>query len=330
MGPWMVFGALLLGGSIVLYEGTPDYPNYDRLWSLVAKHRITHLGVSPTAIRILMSLGDKWVEGHDLSSLKVFGSSGEPWNKDPWMWLFETVGKSRCSIVNYSGGTEISGGILSSFPGLPLQPCSFHGPIPGMVVDIVDQEGSSVKQEVGELVIRQAWPGMTRGFWQNPDRYENTYWSRFPDTWVHGDWARTNEDGYWFIDGRSDDTLKVAGKRVGPVEYETALVSHDAVVEAAAIGIPDEVKGTVSVCFVTLQKGVKVSEELEQELKTAITEKLGKPLKPKVIYFVSELPRTRNGKILRRVVKSAYLGEKLGDLSSLENVHAVEEIQSLI
>jgi acetyl-CoA synthetase len=330
MGPWMVFGALLLGGSIVLYEGTPDYPNYDRLWSLVAKHRITHLGVSPTAIRILMSLGDKWVEGHDLSSLKVFGSSGEPWNKDPWMWLFETVGKSRCSIVNYSGGTEISGGILSSFPGLPLQPCSFHGPIPGMVVDIVDQEGSSVKQEVGELVIRQAWPGMTRGFWQNPDRYENTYWSRFPDTWVHGDWARTNEDGYWFIDGRSDDTLKVAGKRVGPVEYETALVSHDAVVEAAAIGIPDEVKGTVAVCFVTLQKGVKVSEELEQELKTAITEKLGKPLKPKVIYFVSELPRTRNGKILRRVVKSAYLGEKLGDLSSLENVHAVEEIQSLI
>ncbi|MCH5584363.1 AMP-binding protein [Shimazuella sp. AN120528] len=330
MGPWMVFGALLLGGSIVLYEGTADYPNCGRLWSLVAKHQITHLGVSPTAIRTLMSQGDHWVEGHDLTSLKVFGSSGEPWNKDPWIWLFEKVGKRRCSIVNYSGGTEISGGILSSFPGLPLQPCSFHGPIPGMIADVVDQEGLSVKNEVGELVIRQAWPGMTRGFWQNADRYEKSYWSRFPDTWLHGDWARTNEDGYWFIEGRSDDTLKVAGKRVGPIEYESALVSHEAVVEAATIGIPDKVKGTVAVCFVTLQKNVQATEELEEELKMVIIEKLGKPLKPKTIHVVSELPHTRNGKILRRVLRSAYLKEKLGDLSSLENIHAIEEIQSLL
>lgn len=329
MGPWMVFGALLLGGTIVLYEGTPDYPQYDRLWGLAAKHRVTHLGISPTVIRTLMSQGDSWLAGHDLSSLKVFGSSGEPWNIDPWIWLFEKVGKNRCSIVNYSGGTEISGGILASFPGLPLEPCAFHGPIPGMVVDIVNDKGVSVKNEVGELVIRQAWPGMTRGFWQNPDRYENTYWSRFPNTWVHGDWARKNEEGYWFIVGRSDDTLKIAGKRVGPVEYETLLVSHESVVDAAAIGIPDDVKGNSAVCFVTLHKDAADDKELEKKLISLIAERLGKPLKPKKIYFVSELPRTRNGKILRRVLRSAYLGETLGDLSSLENPHIIDEIKSI-
>lgn len=326
MGPWMVFGALLLGGTIVLYEGTPDYPQYDRLWSLAAKHRVTHLGISPTVIRTLMSQGDSWLAGHDLSSLKVFGSSGEPWNIDPWIWLFEKVGKNRCSIVNYSGGTEISGGILASFPGLPLEPCAFHGPIPGMVADIVNDKGVSVKNEVGELVIRQAWPGMTRGFWQNPDRYENTYWSRFSNTWVHGDWARKNEEGYWFIEGRSDDTLKVAGKRVGPVEYETLLVSHESVVDAAAIGIPDDVKGNRAVCFVTLQNDVKADEELKQKLLLLIAERLGKPLKPKTIHFVSELPRTRNGKILRRVIRAAYLNKELGDLSSLENPNSLLEI----
>jgi acetyl-CoA synthetase len=326
MGPWMVFGGLLLGGTIVLYEGTPDYPHVDRLWCLVDQHQITHLGISPTVIRTLMSHGTQWIDGHHLSSLKVFGSSGEPWNQDPWLWLYEHVGKSRCSIINYSGGTEISGGILSSFPGLPLEPCSFHGPIPGMIVDIVDKEGASIRSDVGELVIRQPWPGMTRGFWQNPTRYENSYWSRFADTWVHGDWARINEQGFWFIEGRSDDTLKIAGKRVGPVEYESVLVSCEAVVEAAAIGIPDEVKGTEAVCFVTLQKNALPSEELRKELQSMLAEKLGKPLKPKGIHFVRELPRTRNGKILRRVIRSAYLKEELGDLSSLENPNSLIEI----
>jgi acetyl-CoA synthetase len=329
MGPWMVFGALLLGGTIVLYEGTPDYPNSSRLWNLVEKHQITHLGISPTTVRMLMSSGLEWVDKHDLSCLKVFGSSGEPWNKDPWLWLYKKVGKKRCAIVNYSGGTEISGGILSSFPGLPLEPCSFHGPIPGMIVDIVNTNGNSVENEVGELVIRQAWPGMTRGFWGNPDRYENSYWARFSGLWVHGDWARKNAQGYWYIEGRSDDTLKVAGKRIGPIEYETVLVSHDVVVEAAAIGIPDEVKGTVAVCFVTLNKQSSPSKQIEQELKELVIKKLGKPLKPKSIHVVKELPRTRNGKILRRVLRAAYLGEILGDLSSLENPHTIEEIKRL-
>jgi acetyl-CoA synthetase len=198
-----------------------------------------------------------------------------------------------------------------------------------MVVDIINSKGDSIKNEVGELVIRQPWPGMTRGFWQNPDRYEKTYWSRFSDIWVHGDWARTDENGYWFIDGRSDDTLKVAGKRVGPVEYETLLVSHKSVVEAAAISIPDEKKGTTVVCFVTLQKGAAADRELEQKLLSYLAEKLGKPLKPKTIHFVTELPRTRNGKILRRVIRSAYLREKLGDTSSLENLHSLAEIGCL-
>jgi acetyl-CoA synthetase len=195
-----------------------------------------------------------------------------------------------------------------------------------MIVDIVDKEGASIRSDVGELVIRQPWPGMTRGFWQNPTRYENSYWSRFADTWVHGDWARINEQGFWFIEGRSDDTLKIAGKRVGPVEYESVLVSCEAVVEAAAIGIPDEVKGTEAVCFVTLQKNALPSEELRKELQSMLAEKLGKPLKPKGIHFVRELPRTRNGKILRRVIRSAYLKEELGDLSSLENPNSLIEI----
>ncbi|SEN14700.1 acetyl-CoA synthetase [Lihuaxuella thermophila] len=329
MGPWMVYGALLLGGTAVLFEGTPDYPRFDRLWEIVEKYRVTHLGVSPTVIRSLMPHGSEWADKHDLSSLKAFGSTGEPWNPKPWLWLYEKVGKGKCPILNYSGGTEISGGILGCLPGLPQKPCSFSGPIPGMVVDIVDGQGEPVKGSVGELVIKKPWPGMTRGFWQDPDRYEQAYWDRFPGLWAHGDWARTDEDGFWYIEGRSDDTLKIAGKRVGPAEYESLLVSHEAVIEAAAIGIPDEIKGTSAVCFVISDDTKPSAADLEMHLMELIVQKLGKPLKPKAIYRVKELPRTRNGKILRRVIQSAYLGNEAGELSSLENPPSVEEIRML-
>lgn len=331
MGPWMIYGALLLGGTALLFEGTPDYPKPDRLWKIIEDHQITYLGISPTLIRSLMGQGTKWMDPYDLSSLKAFGSTGEPWNPKPWRWLFQQVGKGRCSILNYSGGTEISGGILGCFPGLPQKPSSFHGPIPGMVVDIVDKKGKSVEHDVGELVIKKPWPGMTRGFWgdQNHERYQKAYWHKFSNIWVHGDWSRIDEDGFWYIEGRSDDTLNIAGKRIGPAEYESALVAHQQVVEAATIGVPDSIKGTAAVCFVVTKAEQMDREQLIQELEDWVAQKLGKPLKPNKVYCIRELPRTRNGKIMRRVIRSVYLGEDVGDLSSLENHQSLEEIREL-
>ena len=219
MGPWMVFGALLSGSTMLVFEGTPDHPGPDRLWKIVENHGVTHLGLSPTVVRALMRFGEGPVRRHDLSSLRVFGSTGEPWNPDPWHWLFETVGGRRVPIYNYSGGTEISGGILGGNLLKPIAPCSFSGPLPGMDVEVYDENGRPVRGEVGELVIRQPWVGMTQGFWKDPERYERTYWDRWPDIWVHGDWVRVDEDGFWYITGRSDDTLKIAGKRLGPRKW---------------------------------------------------------------------------------------------------------------
>lgn len=327
MGPWMVFGALLSGSTMLVFEGTPDHPGPDRLWRIVESHGVTHLGLSPTVVRALMRFGEEPVRRHDLSSLRVFGSTGEPWNPDPWHWLFEKVGGGRVPIYNYSGGTEISGGILGGNLLKPVAPCSFSGPIPGMDVEVYDEKGRPVRGEVGELVIRQPWVGMTQGFWKDPDRYERTYWNRWPDTWVHGDWVRVDEEGFWYITGRSDDTLKIAGKRLGPAEMESTLVDHPAVLESGVIGVPDETKGEVAVCFVVLRPGHEPTEELRGELIDLVGRRMGKALRPKDIHFVSELPKTRNGKILRRVIRAAYLGQEAGDLSSLENPKAVENIR---
>lgn len=326
MGPWEVFGTLLLGGTMMFYDGAPDYPNPDRLWSLVEDHKISLLGVSPTLIRALMKFGDEPVKKHDLSSLRAFGSTGEPWNPTPWLWLFNNVGGGKLPIINYSGGTEISGGIVMGNWLKPLKPTAFSGPLPGMAADVVDDTGKSVRGQVGELVIRKPWIGMTRGFWKDPDRYLQSYWSRFPDVWVHGDWAAVDEDGLWYILGRSDDVIKVAGKRLGPAEVESALVKHPAVQEAAAIGIPDEVKGEAVVCFCVLKPNYEPSDALRQELKTRVANDLGKPLAPHQVIFVRDLPRTRNAKIMRRVIRAVYLGKDAGDITSLENPGAVEEI----
>ena len=282
-------------------------------------------------------------ERHDLSLLRIFASTGEPWNPAPWWWLFEKVGNSKLPIINYSGGTEIAGGILMGNPLLPIKPCSFPAPCPGMDVDILDEEGKPVPDgTVGELVIKQPWIGMARGFWQEKERYLETYWRRFKNIWVHGDWAMRDKDGHWFILGRSDDTLKVAGKRVGPAEVESLLVAHPFVTEAAVIGVPDEVKGTAMVAFVVTNHEYRISNvepgpsehskfdirnsELESELRSLVAKDMGKPLAPSKIHFVSALPKTRNAKVMRRVIRSAYLGEDPGDLSALENPQAVKEI----
>jgi acetyl-CoA synthetase len=327
MGPWLVFGTLILGATMFLYDGAPDYPGPDRLWAMAERHGLTHMGISPTLVRALIKHGPEPVQKHNLSLLRYFASTGEPWNPDPWMWLFNVAGEGKRPIINYSGGTEISGGILMGNPLLPLKPCAFSAPCPGMAADVVDENGNSVRNQVGELVIRQPWIGMTRGFWKNPQRYEEAYWSRFPNIWVHGDFAAIDADGQWYILGRSDDTIKVAGKRLGPAEVESVLVAHPAVVEAAAIGVPDEVKGSEVVCFCVLRPGYAPSPELREALKAKVADELGKPLKPREVRFVKDLPKTRNAKVMRRVIRAAYLGQPLGDISSLENPAVVEDIK---
>ena len=352
MGPWLIYGALINGATICIYDGAPDYPTPDRMWEFCAKHKVEVLGISPTLIRALSNCGDELPKKHDLSSLRMFASTGEPWNPAPWWWLFEKVGDSKFPIINYSGGTEIAGGILMGNPLLPQKPCSFPAPCPGMDVDILNDKGESVKAgEVGELVIKQPWIGMARGFWQEKERYLETYWRRFKNIWVHGDWAMRDKDGHWFILGRSDDTLKVAGKRVGPAEVESLLVAHPLVTEAAVIGVPDEKKGTAMVAFVVLsdispqrrrdaekkndrastdsEEGGLAPVDLQAELKSLVAKDMGKPLAPSKIHFVSALPKTRNAKVMRRVLRAAYLGEDAGDLSALENPQAVDEISKL-
>jgi len=329
MGPWLILGTLLLGSTMLLYEGSPDYPEPDRLWRIAEDHGVTILGISPTVVRSLMRYGEEWVTKRDLSSLRVLGSTGEPWNPGPWRWFFEKVGGQRCPIINYSGGTEVAGGIIGCFVTRPLKPCSFAGPVPGMAVDVVDDRGQPVREEVGELVVKAPWVGMTRGFWKDPGRYLETYWSRWPEVWDHRDWCYIDGDGFWYILGRSDDTIKVAGKRLGPAEVESALVAHPAVSEAAAIGVPHEVKGETVVCFAVLNPNYTPSDELREELKTHLEEQMGKALRPEDVKFVRELPKTRNGKIMRKVIRARYLGQNPGDLSSLENPSALQEIERL-
>jgi acetyl-CoA synthetase len=326
MGPMQITAALAAGGTAVMFEGVQDYPGPDRLWSIVERHRVTIMGLSPTAVRALMPHGDSHPRRHVLASLRLFGSTGEPWNPEPYRWLFEVVGQGRLPIINYTGGTEISGGILSCFPITPIKPCSFYGPVPGIAADCYDEEGKPVRGQVGELVMTRPWPGMTQGFWQDPARYEETYWSRWDNVWVHGDWAYIDEDGFWFLQGRSDDTLKIAGKRLGPAEVESVLVGDDAVAEAGVIGVPHEVKGESVVCFVVLKPGVTPSETLRSALSERVAHSMGKALKPEKVLFARELPKTRSAKIMRRVIRATYLGKEPGDLSSLENPSAVKAV----
>jgi acetyl-CoA synthetase len=286
------------------------------------------LGISPTLVRALAVHGDEFVRAHDLSSLRIFGSTGEPWNPDPWWWLFHNAGGERIPIINYSGGTEISGGILMGNPLLPLKPCSFAAPCPGIAADVVDEHGESVAPgAVGELVIRKPWIGMARGFFGDPDRYVATYWSRWPHLWAHGDWAARDEDGHWYILGRSDDTLKVAGKRVGPAEVESVLVGHKSIAEAAVIGVPHDVKGECMVAFCVVAPGRTGSPSLGRELQDLVAAELGKPLRPEGVHFVRALPKTRNAKVMRRVIRAAYLDEEPGDVSALENLADIDCIR---
>jgi acetyl-CoA synthetase len=326
MGPLTLVASLFHGAAAVLFEGVPDHPGPDRLWSLVERHRVSVMGISPTVVRALMPHGIDPVRRHDLSSLRVLASTGEPWNPEPWRWLLEHVGGGRVPIINYSGGTEISGGILGCFPVSPLVACAFSGPIPGIAADVFDEAGKPVRGQVGELVITAPWPGMTLGFWNDPSRYEETYFSRWQGVWAHGDWACVDGEGFWTVQGRSDDTLKVAGKRLGPAEVESVLVGHPAIAEAGVVGVPHEVKGEAIVCFVVLRAGVAPAEALRSELVELVASRMGKALRPERVLFARDLPKTRSAKVMRRVIRAAHLRKDPGDLSSLENPSAVDAI----
>jgi acetyl-CoA synthetase len=329
MGPWEIVGAGALGGTVFLYEGAPNHPEPDRIWDMVERHRITTLGISPTLIRALIPAGDDWVERHDLASLRILGSTGEPWNPEPWRWFLEKVGGGRCPIINISGGTEVGACFLSPLPITSLKPTTLRGPALGMAVEVWGPDGGPVPPgEVGELVCTKPWPAMTRGVWGDPQRYLDTYWSRWPDVWVHGDWASVDEDGFWFLHGRSDDTMNIAGKRLGPAEVESALTQHPMVAESAAVGIPHQVKGEAIWCFVITKPGAELGDPLAEELKGVVVEHLGKAYKPDRVVFVEELPRTRSAKILRRAIRSTIVGEDPGDLSSLENPAALDRIRA--
>jgi acetyl-CoA synthetase len=329
MGPWEIVGAGALGATVFLYDGAPNQPAPDRIWDMIERHRIDVLGISPTLIRALIPAGDEHVRSHDLSSLRIIGSTGEPWNPDPYMWTLNEVGGGRCPIINISGGTEIGACFLSPLPITDLKACTLRGPALGMDIDVWGPDGHPVPSgEVGELVCKKPWPGMTRGIWKDPQRYLETYWSRWPDVWVHGDWASVDEDGFWFLHGRSDDTMNIAGKRLGPAEVESALASNPAVAESAAVGVPDEIKGEAVWCFVVIKPGFERDDALAKELAGVVVQHLGKAFKPSKVLFVDELPKTRSAKIVRRALRAAVLGEDPGDLSSLENPASLDAIRS--
>jgi acetyl-CoA synthetase len=327
MGPWEVVGGNALGCTVLFAEGAPDWPA-DRLWALVERERVAVLGLSPTLTRALIPHGTELVERHDLSSLRVLVTTGEPWNPEPYRWLHEHVGGGRCPIINCSGGTEVGACFLSPTVAMPIKACSVGGPALGMAMDVVDAAGRPVRGELGELVCRKPFPGMTRGFWRDPERYLETYWRRLPGVWVHGDWASVDEDGYWFLHGRSDDTLNVAGKRVGPAELESAVVAHPSVVEAAAVGVPHGVKGEVAWIFCALVPGVEPSDELAGELRALVAAELGKAFAPERVLFVTALPKTRSAKIVRRAVRAKAVGTDPGDLSAVENPETLDEIEA--
>jgi acetyl-CoA synthetase len=322
MGPWTVVGGGAAGATIVFAEGAPDWPA-DRLWTMVEAERISMLGVSPTLVRALIPRGDPQT---DLSSLRAICTTGEPWNPDPYRWLHEHVGGARVPIVNCSGGTEVGACFLTTIVTEPIKAVSVGFPALGEDMDVVDAEGNSVRGEVGELVCRRPWPGMTRGIWGDDERYLETYWRRFPGIWTHGDWASVDEDGYWFLHGRSDDTLNIAGKRIGPAELESAAIGSGIVAEAAAVGVPHEVKGEVAWIFCVASG----DEEDDERVSGAVADALGKAFKPDRILWVAALPKTRSAKIVRRAVRARALGEDPGDLSTLENPESLEEIADAV
>ncbi len=328
MGPWQVFGAQLLGSKHLMVEGAINYPSEDRVWRLIKKYRVTQFGFAATVARMLKALTPKVAGVYDVESVRILGNTGEPIDPDTWIWVVEEVGRNRAPMINLSGGTEIFGCILLPSPVVPLKPSTLWGRGLGMDADVFDDNGNPVRGQPGYLVVKKPSPSMTRGLWGEPERYIETYWSRFPGVWYHGDLAYIDEEGFWYILGRADDVIKVAGKRIGPAEIEAILNAHPAVVESACIGAPHPIKGEVIACFIIPR--TKFTTGLEEELKDRVAEALGKPFRPFAIIPVPDLPRTRSGKIMRRIIRGLVRGMSVGKPEVMENPESVEYIKSAV
>lgn len=320
MGPWAIIGSNALGGTIFLYDGAVDYPDSTRVWKLIENNGITLLGLSPTYVRLLKHRGIKT----PMRGIRGFGSTGEPWDYESWVWLFEHLGQSKTPISNVSGGTDIIGCFLASTPAIPLKPrCLYRGL--GMGVSVFSEDGREVYDQVGYLVSRKHCPSMTRGIWKNPEKYKEAYWEKFGDSWSQGDWAEMNRDGYFFLYGRSDEVIKVSGKRVGPNEIENIVMKTEGVIESAAAGIPDDIKGE-AICIFYLGND---TQETRDEIKKHVEGDLGKSFSPKYIVHLEKLPKTRNGKIMRRILKRAFIGESAGDTSNMEDMAIIREVSEI-
>ncbi|MFB6079977.1 MAG: AMP-binding protein [Haloferacaceae archaeon] len=330
MGPWTLVGNHTFGGTVFLYEGAPDHPGPGRLPAMIDRHSLTQFGISPTAIRALREYGDDWIEGHDLSSLRILGSTGEPWDPESWLWFYEQFGGGESPIINISGGTEICGCFLMPMPTRPLKPCTLGGPAPGMDVDVVNEAGESVAAsgERGFLVARDSCPSMTKSLWEGDERYLAEYWSTWEDLWDHGDWASRDAGGFWFLHGRADDALNVAGRKVGPAEIEGVLAGHPAVNRAAVVGVPDDTTGTAVVAYVVLDPDVAETDDLREELGDLVAAEQGKPFRPREVLFVDAFPLTQSGKVIRRAIAAVHAGDDPGDLSSIDNPEALDGIRA--
>jgi len=324
---WNVYGLLIVGASSVIYDGALDYPSSDRVWKILSEYNATIFGISPTATRLFKKNNEEPLKNFSLDKIKNIPTTGEPLDEDSWWWLFDKVGNKKIPIMNLSGGTEIGGAMLSVFPGMKLKPSTVGIPVPGMNLDVVDDDCNSVKNENGYLVIKSPWPGMTRGLLNDNERFIETYWSRFDNIWFHGDYVLVDEDDLWYMRGRTDDVINVSGHRMSTAEIEHTVISHEKISDAASIAIPDDLTGEAIVVFFVADN--KNDVDLESIVSGFISEKIGKVAKPKFVFQLTDLPKTRTGKIMRRLLRSKLLGKELGDLSSLENPRILDEVPKL-
>jgi len=324
---WNVYGLLMMGASAVIYDGALDFPTSDRIWKMLSDYNATIFGISPTAVRLFKKNNVEPLKLFSLDKIKNIPTTGEPLDEDSWWWLYEKVGNKKIPIMNLSGGTEIGGAMLSVFPGMKLKPSTVGMPVPGMNLDVVDDDLNSVRGENGYLVIKSPWPAMTRGLLNDDKRYLETYWSKFKNIWFHGDYVFVDKDNLWYMRGRTDDVINVSGHRMSTAEIEHTVISHNKISDAASIAIPDDITGEAIVVFFVADE--KSENILPSEISNYVSDKIGKVARPKFIFQLSDLPKTRTGKIMRRLLKSKLLGNELGDLSSLENAHVLDEIEKL-
>ena len=325
---WNVYGLLEIGSSAVLYDGAIDWPNYNRIWEILEKYNVTIFGISPTAVRMFKKANVEPQKQFNLEKIRNIPTTGEPIDEESWWWLFEKVGNKKIPIMNLAGGTEIGGAMLSVFPGMKLKPTTVGMPCPGIDLDVFDDEGNSLQNKKGYLVVKSPWPGMTKGLLHDDERYLETYWSRFKDIWFHGDYVMVDNDGLWYMHGRVDDVINISGHRLSTAEIEQIVISHEKISDAASISIPDEITGEAIVIFIVPEDKIS-KDNLEEDIIQHISEKIGKIAKPKYVFVISDLPKTRTGKIMRRLLRSKLLGLPLGDLSPLENPTVLDQVPKL-